>query len=333
MLPSAGRPAAIAFNMQLTSHQAQQVRVIVVAAATGAVLVDKKYGLTAGHLTTLQLELPSSALATAATGKDRQVGGGLQPVAPLRLIITTPTHHTQGPQPPQLARLLATATLLAAPASLASELCGLHELMEQQGAAQQLTAQEVWSQHWQVLMNDLALCLMAADDLSSATPGEGTAVSAYQVQAVGEVAETLCQFFLGHVMPGWQAQMHSSLQALSHQQAQGQQALLWEQGVVATPFHRDEPAGPATPQVGKQATSTSVPAPGGHDDSQQPAKPGLAPAAGTSSGKGAASREQGLHQPEAPPAHLCGLSFKDKAQELRYRDWAMKRACVPIIVW
>jgi hypothetical protein len=331
VLPAAGRPAAIVFNLQLTSHQEQHVRVIVVAAATGTVLVDGEYGVTAGHLTTLQLELPSSALAAATTGKGRQDGGGLQPVTPLRLIITTPTDHTQGAQ--QYVRLLATATLLVAPASLASELCGLHELMQQEGQQEGLAAQEMWS-HWQVLMNDLALCLLAADDLSSATPGPGTAPPAHQRAALAAAADSLCEFFTHHVMSDWQAQMQGAVQSLGHQQGENKPATCMEKGSVASPSHRDVPAGPAMPLEVKSGARSAAPAAGVNDSTQQPQKPATA---GASSGKGAASRDApDARHPEvetAPPVHRRGLLFKDKAQEQHYRDWAMRRARVPIRIW
>jgi hypothetical protein len=339
-----GRLASTTLNLQLTSQQAQQARVVIMAAATWVLLVDKEYGVLAGDMTTLAVEIPVDGLGKAAHGNrpSREHACGHQPVVPLRLIITTPTQHADTSQRTQPVRLLATATLLAAPAPLASELCSLYALMQQQGQQEGLGDQEVWSLHWQVLMNDLALCLMAADDFGSATTGAGTAMSVQQVQAVGEVADSLCKFFSGHAMLGWQAQMQASLQALGHQQGHCKQALLWErEGVAATPSHRDVPAGPATPLVAKQSDSTAAPAAGVHDDSvqkpQKPQKPGAVPAIGTSSGTGAASKgaphARHAEAETPPPVHHYSLSFRDQAQEQRYRDWAMRRARVPIRVW
>jgi hypothetical protein len=310
------------------------------AAATWVLLVDKEYGVLAGDMTTLAVEIPVDGLGKAAHGNrpSREHACGHQPVVPLRLIITTPTQHADTSQRTQPVRLLATATLLAAPAPLASELCSLYALMQQQGQQEGLGDQEVWSLYWQVLMTDLALCLLAADDLSSATPGTGTAAPAHQRAALAAAADSLCEFFTHHVMSDWEAQMQGALQSLGHHhQGENKPATYMEQGGVATPSHRDVPAGPATPQVGKQATSTSVPVPGGHDDSQQPVKPVVGPAAGTSTGKGATSKgARDARRPEAEtpaPVRYFGLAFKDKAQEQRYRDWAMRRARVQIRVW
>jgi hypothetical protein len=300
-----GSSAASALTLQLVSRQAQQVRVIILAAAAGEVLVDRSYQATAGGITNLPVEVPLDALAHAAKGTQRNnTSAELQPVIPLRLIVTAADHYAGQPQHRQPVCLHATATLLAAPALLASELCILAEAMQQQGRAEGLSDQEVWSTHWQQLINDLCMCLMAANDPSS---GMGTT-------EVRGVASSLATFFSTHGMTGWEGQMQGVLQALGRQQVEGRQASEEQAGAGAI---ADAPAGPLPPPVTQDSKAT--------------------PQAGTSTGEGdgskAADDSSKCSSTREPPMKHFNLSFSDGAQEWRYRDWAMRRACVPIRVW
>jgi hypothetical protein len=317
-------------SVQLVSRQAQQARVILVANATGAVLLDRTYDIPSGGVTTLRMDIPSDSLAKLAGrhGPNRRGAGGPQPVIPLRMIITTPTKHADPPNPPQPAHVHATATLLAAPAPLASELCNLHEAMQQQGRAQGLSDEEMWAHHWQQLINDLSLCVAASAGLSSAAAaGAGaTAMAQHQLQAMKEVTTTLANFFSTHGMTGWEAQMRGVLQALGRQQVDSKQASPEEQAGAGVAAHRDVSCGPASafPLSAKHSTRQRTPATRGNCEGP------LKPAARTSGGKAQDCKPMA----QAPAAiHGYRLSFSDRAQEVHYRDWAMRRARVPILVW
>jgi hypothetical protein len=200
-------------NLQvyLGSDSDQRVRVLLLAACSGAVLVDQRYDVEAGRVLPYTLEVPTSALATQL--QHRQGGAPGRPAVPLRLVMTTPLTPSHSGQPPAPAQLLATTTLLAAPAPLASELCTLYDSMEDQGQAQGLGAGDVWSQHWHPLMEDICLCLVAAHSAAALTatspsaPSEGPAGGVQSQEVTARVMEVLGQFFAGNGMPAWQAQL------------------------------------------------------------------------------------------------------------------------------
>jgi hypothetical protein len=166
---SAGTASGASFpvHVHLSSCEGQHVRLLLFAALTGAVLFDQEVDVAAQDdlQTPVLLRVPLTELAAAShraalAADEPPTSSSLthassKPV-PLRLVVTTAAgaHHCQGGSPPP-ARLLATATLLAAPALLASELCSLHIVMEQEGGYQGLGAQQLWSSHWQPLMDDL----------------------------------------------------------------------------------------------------------------------------------------------------------------------------------
>jgi hypothetical protein len=199
--------SATTVELQLSSQPAQRVRVVVVEEATGAVVVDKEEAVRAGQDSHLLLEVPLGSLMPVDTVQHsaaaHQSGAlpnaasatGEQPLA-LRLVITTPSaaHQPHGSHPPPPARLLATATMLAAPLELASELCSLYTRMEQEGRGQGLSVQDVWHRHWQPLVNDLGLCLNVSKVQSGSVQG-------------AVAATTLCSFLAQHGMRGWLSQL------------------------------------------------------------------------------------------------------------------------------
>jgi hypothetical protein len=325
--------ASTHFSVQLASRHAQQARVILMAAAAGVVLMDRTYNIASGGLTTLRMDVSSVSLArlVGRHGPNRNEARGPHPVIPLRVVITTPTNQLDQPKPPQLAHVHATATLLAAPGPLASELCTLYEAMEDEGRAQGLSGQEVWAAHWQQLMNDLAVCLMAADNLSS---GAGaTASTDQQLEAVKEAATPLAEFFSDHGLGGWQVQMQGVLQALGLHQVESRQPSAEEQVPATAAVHRDVPsstlsAKPSTSQHTPEAETSA---------SSCTQHPGAAPAAEASTGKGdrsnSADASSKCSSNDAPRMKHLNLAFSDRAQEVRYRDWAMRRARVPVLVW
>jgi hypothetical protein len=217
------RPYA-AFQVHLSSQQqVQRVRVLVLAAGAGAALVDDEREVMAGQgKAVLRVQVPLQGLAAAnnrtgyGEGPSRDRPAHWAPSNPvgLRLIITTPTlpnsSISQAPlQPPQL---LASATLLAAPALLASELCGLHALIEHEGVDARMTGASVWSQHWQPLMDDICLCLEALGSADAASAASGTAEGAmvgFGSQACDLVTARLCDFFSDVGMAAWLHQLHS----------------------------------------------------------------------------------------------------------------------------
>jgi hypothetical protein len=356
--------------MHLSSPQAHPVRVLVVDNAKEALLVDRACDVTAGTHTTLPLEVPTARLLSAAqTGH----GSSAPRPTPLRLmLISPPSPHrhvtTDDGHPPPRPQLVATATLLAAPAPLASELCSLYEAMQDQGQAAGLEAHEVWSQHWQVLMHDVSLCLLAADDLlapreptSSAPASE--APEQHTAGAIREVAGNLHRFFSSHAMVGWEAQMQAVLQACGGQQ-EGGGALGVERLRGGRPPTLAEAANPVGgPAVGTQCQASasgccssrqaafgtghasSMGKCGGREEvvagaeangcQGKPHKPELAPAGSDSSCSCSSSSTalSNVKQGAVPLSSHLGLYFRDRAQEQRYRDWAMTRAHVPILVW
>jgi hypothetical protein len=187
------------------------------------VLVDQEHELGAGDGASIDLHVPSWNAARAAhsqAGADDHAlsasGSACFTFYPLRLIITTPTHKPGSQQPPQLACMHATATLIAAPAALASELCSLYGTMMQQGGAIGLDAQAVWSLHRQPLMD--CICLLstlpgtAAEASTPQEPAQSTAM-------LTEAAHSLQAFFDLDSVPGWRAEVSCILARLKQQQA------------------------------------------------------------------------------------------------------------------
>jgi hypothetical protein len=126
------------------------------------------------------------------------------PVA-LQLAVTT-TIHTQITQPNQPTRLHGTATLLAAPAPLATELCSLYAGMEQEGQEDGLSRRDVWSHFWQPLMCDLHACL-AGCQMAAAPSGNAATFIQQNEVVLTTVAGSLGSFFSANGMPGWQGLM------------------------------------------------------------------------------------------------------------------------------
>jgi hypothetical protein len=229
--PSLG--PALTVGLHLTSPEAQQcVRVLLLLAATGAVLVDEEQQVGAGAVGSISLSLSADLVARAAAStapahRQQHSGSGtsMQAIIPLRLVITTPAHpHSTTTQLPQVTHLLATATLLAAPVSLASELCSLYSMEEQEGPEAGLSPQDVWSHHWQPLMDDLCLLSTLAGGAAETGLGHQQAAS-----TVTEVATSLHHLFCLNNLPAWQEEVARVLDTLLQEQQQ--------QAQVATAAH------------------------------------------------------------------------------------------------
>jgi hypothetical protein len=167
-------------------------------------------------------------------------------------VIIAPAAASDQGEPPPPVRLHATATLLAAPAPLASELGSLYAATEQVGREQGLEPQDVWSHHWQPLMDDICL-------LSTLARGAGSAAGAPMQPSTAvslEMAQTLVQFFSLNAMPGWQAEAQCVLDMISRQREERQHHVMGPPGESALPQMRAEPV-----QAEGGATATSHPAP------------------------------------------------------------------------
>jgi hypothetical protein len=194
--------------------------VLLLAALTGVVLTDREHDIQAGGFTSIHL--PFISQEVAREGQNTGEAGGQanrtsvssrQASIPLRLIITSPVHQSGPNQPPSPTRLHATATLLAAPDHLASELCSLYAVMVEQGQQEGLTKQQVWSLHWQPLMDDI--CLLST--LTEATSQEQQSMS-----VITEAAHNLQQFFEMNSLPAWQEEVVRVLGSLQQQDAKHQ---------------------------------------------------------------------------------------------------------------
>jgi hypothetical protein len=221
----AAATSAMTVTLHLGAGVPQRVRVLLLTPVTGEVLVDQEHELGAGVEAGIELHAPHWDVARAAdTPADDQANRASVSAStsltfiPLHLIITTPAHKPGSQQPPQLARLHATATLLAAPPPLASELCSLYETMMQQGGAIGLDAQAVWSLHWQPLMD--SICLL------STLPGTAAEATTPQEQEqstamLTEAAHSLQTFFDLNSMPAWHAVVSGILARLQHSAVPG----------------------------------------------------------------------------------------------------------------
>jgi hypothetical protein len=195
--------------LHLSAPEAQRVRLLVLGGATGAALADEEHEVEAGAINSISLSFPAGKLAHAAasassTQQEPNPAGAndMQAIIPLRLIITTPAHpHNTSTHLPTVNHLLATATLLAALAPLASELCSLHTAMVEQERGAGLGVQEVLSNHWH-LMDDI--CLLSALARGAAEAGLDHQQAA---STVTEVATRLHQFFCLNTLPAWQEEV------------------------------------------------------------------------------------------------------------------------------
>jgi hypothetical protein len=234
--------ACITFKVHLSSQEDQRVRVVVVAAATGAVLVDEEHevvtpqGATGERLSALLVQVPVADLVAPSPKAAIEGAGGsiLCDPAALRLIITTPAAPHSSTQPCPPARVLATATHLVAPVLLASELCGLHAIMEEEGVRAGMSGAAVWSHRWQPLMNDISLCidLLSSSQTASATSNSSTATGAgagvqYPAQAFDLVTDTLREYFSRAGMEGWFQQLQSMRESMPEHHKQGEATPQW----------------------------------------------------------------------------------------------------------
>jgi hypothetical protein len=249
-------PTTATAQLHLSSQHTQRVRVLLLVVATGAVLVDAEHEIQEGP-TAVQVEVPLA-----------QISCSTQCPAALRVVVSSPSAHPSGvSQPPRPTRLHATATLLAAPAPLAAELSAVFSGMQQDGRGAGLSAQDMWADHWQPLINDIALCLPcapgahAAATWQAASQQEGAARVAQQ-----QVAQNLIKFCSAHGLIGWR----SYLEGICAPQTQ----LL---AGVSVRQHQRPAAAAAAPagSEGHDDPPTAVPAeaPGPTPDDPPPAAP------------------------------------------------------------
>jgi hypothetical protein len=185
--------------------------------ASGAVLVDEEHEVSAaGAVNDISLSVPAGLVAGAAAmvtrhGEQQSLehpSAKQTTILPLRLVIMTPTSPHSSTVAPQVTRLHTTATLLAAPAPLASELCCLYEAMIQQGQQEGLGAGCVWTTHWQPFLEDISLLSALTGRRAGSSPAE------HQLPAVqADVAHSLRQFFDVNSMPAWHAYVSDLLRA------------------------------------------------------------------------------------------------------------------------
>jgi hypothetical protein len=280
-------------ELRLTTEVAQTVRVLLLTASTGAELVHAEHDTVAGGVTTISMPTPVEGLMTEAahglSSGAQHASHSPQPVIPLHVVITTPANHADQTNPPQLAHVYATATLLAAPVLLASELCTAHEFMQQQGRAQGLNDQEIWSHYWQPLMQDV--CLLA----TSALPKDEDPIQQANAAVVAQAAHTLSHFFDINSMHAWQAQAVHVLSNLFQQQAEAPQPSL---PAAQVPTAGDE--------AGEEVPSTAT----SHDNADPPALPDLTANLAARASSGRQSRKPKL---SSSYAHLQQPSLTSSA--------------------
>jgi hypothetical protein len=238
-LPSTPAHPPLTAQLQLTTAVAQEVRLLVLAATTGALLVDAEHVTVAGDVTTIDLTIPAGSLAKAALslplGAEHDATHTSQPIIPLQIVITAPVHASDTDQPPPPARLHTTASLLAAPGPLASELCSVYTGLEVEGQGAGLTTAEVWSTHWQPLTHDVCLLGTLAARRRAGTLSCGSAAVAAQV------AQSLSHFFADHALPAWQAQVSCFSTSLQQHEVsrggQGEGSLTTSSPSVAPPYY------------------------------------------------------------------------------------------------
>jgi hypothetical protein len=210
-LPTAGTSShpPLSLHVHLHSQQTQRVRLLVLAGAEGVAVVDTEHTVAGGGSwgSPVTLSIPSKGLASLA--HDSRTG-----VILLRLVITSAALAVGSSHESQPMHLHATATLVAAPKPLASELLALYSLMEVQGKEEGLDSGEVWSGHWQPLMDDLTSCLYQQGSSASVAVPDGAPGTTVTVErealsndALAQVLSGLREFFSTHAMSGWLQQL------------------------------------------------------------------------------------------------------------------------------